>query len=227
MRACTPHLWFLPGAAGDPAFWQSVVDALSPTYPCTVQAYPGFAGHAAVPGVHDFASLSDWVLAQLEQLEQQQAQQAHIAPPVVIVAQSMGGILAVQAALRQPDRVRGLVLVATSGGMDVSALGAVDWRSDYALQMAHLPQWFVQARCDLSPDLSRLRLPVLLIWGGADPISPPAVGRFLQRALPHAELVVIPDGRHDVAHAHAEQTARLIRHFLGQLHAGDAQEKSA
>lgn len=214
MSACTPTLLFLPGAAGDPAFWQPVVHdmaELAPAYPCLVQGYPGFAGHPAVPGVRDFASLCDWVLAQITQ-------------PVVMVAQSMGGILAMQAALHKPDLVRGLVLVATSGGLDVSAFGAADWRDDYALKMAHLPQWFVQATCatcDMSPHLARLRLPVSLIWGGADPISPPAVGRFLQRALPHASLAVIANGGHDVAHAHARQTADLIRAYLARLRAAD------
>lgn len=168
---------------------------------CTLQHYPEFAGQPAVPQVHDFPSLSRWV-------------QTQITEPTVMVAQSMGGIIAVQAALQQPDKVRGLVLVSTSGGMDISAFGAADWRRDYVLELAHLPRWFVDAECDFRPNLQQLHLPVLLIWGDADPISPPAVGQYLQQQLPQAQLAVIPDGGHNVAQTHTDQVTALIKAYL-------------
>lgn len=192
---------FLPGASGDPAFWQPVADLMPPDCRCTVQTYPEFAGQPPHPAVQDFAGLCDWVLANIQE-------------PTVLVAQSMGGIIAMQAALRKPEQVCGLVLVATSGGMDVSAFGAEDWRSGYLLEQPQLPTWFVEADCDLSPDFAELQVPVLLIWGGDDPISPPAVGRFLRQALSNAELAVIPNGRHDVAHTHAVEVAARIRDYL-------------
>jgi pimeloyl-ACP methyl ester carboxylesterase len=43
-------------------------------------------------------------------------------------------------------------------------------------------------------------MPVLLLWGGADPISPPAAGRKLLELLPSAELCVIEGGDHAFAH---------------------------
>ena len=154
--------------------------------------------------MHSFATLSDWVIDSICQ-------------PTFIVAQSMGGIIAIQAALRKPHYVQGLVLVATSGGLDTSALGAADWREDYLLHSAHLPTWFVEAQHDLSPDWAHVKQPVLLLWGDADPISPLAIGHALQQQLPHAHLHMIPQGQHDFAYKHAPQVAQHIRAFIENL----------
>jgi pimeloyl-ACP methyl ester carboxylesterase len=52
-----------------------------------------------------------------------------IVGPVDLLAQSMGGVIAIRAALERPALVRHLVLAVTSGGLDVSVLGAQDWRA--------------------------------------------------------------------------------------------------
>jgi pimeloyl-ACP methyl ester carboxylesterase len=56
----------------------------------------------------------------------------------------MGGIFAVQAALQKPEQVQALVLVATSGGIDLSPFQVADWREDYQ-QSFTVPDWFVSA----------------------------------------------------------------------------------
>lgn len=195
------NLLFLPGASGDSDFWQPVARLMPTTYRCTLQAYPGFANCPARTEIGSLNQLSDWVIGQINS-------------PIVIIAQSMGGIIAIQAALRKPDMVCGLVLAATSGGLDVSALGAADWRTDYALHMRHLPQWFVEAQDDFTPDLARILQPVLLLWGDADPISPVAVGHALQQQLPNAALKVIRNGRHDFAHMYAQRVGGHIAQFI-------------
>jgi pimeloyl-ACP methyl ester carboxylesterase len=52
--------------------------------------------------------------------------------PSVVVAQSMGVYIALQLALRYPHLVTHLVIVAATGGIDVAAFGATDWRQEYA-----------------------------------------------------------------------------------------------
>lgn len=53
-------------------------------------------------------------------------------------------------------------------------------------------------------------MPVLLLCGDADPISPVAVGRRLAELLPRAELVVIPGGTHDLVCDRAAEVAPHI-----------------
>jgi pimeloyl-ACP methyl ester carboxylesterase len=72
----------------------------------------------------------------------------------------------------------------------------------------------LRAVLEQRPDLTD-RLPdVRLIWGDADPISPPAVGRHFAKLLPHAELVVIPAGDHALARDRAPEVApHILRHL--------------
>jgi pimeloyl-ACP methyl ester carboxylesterase len=53
---------------------------------------------------------------------------ARMTEPVDLVAQSMGGVIAARIALAHPQLVRRLVLTVTSGGVDMTAFGASDWR---------------------------------------------------------------------------------------------------
>jgi pimeloyl-ACP methyl ester carboxylesterase len=140
----------------------------------------------------------------------------HVGAEADIVAQSMGGLVAIRAALAAKGRVRRLVLTATSGGLEVEALGASDWRDAYRRNHPNAASWITTARQDLTPDLAQITAPTLLIWGNADPISPLAVGQRLQTLLPAATLRVIPGGDHDIAQTHASQTARWIEEHLGR-----------
>ncbi len=80
----------------------------------------------------------------------------------------------------------------------VAALGAEDWRVEHRRRSPGVPSWFVDEREDLAKRLPEIEVPVLLLWGDADPISPVAVGRRLAELFPRAELVVVPGGTHDL-----------------------------
>lgn len=195
------HWFFLPGASGSTQFWQPVANQLTVQGEQAILAYPGFAGAPPQHDVYDFDSLQNYVIDQIQQ-------------PSIIVAQSMGGIFAVQAALEKPDLVQALVLVATSGGIDLSPFQVLDWRESYQKEL-DLPDWFVVAKSNaIDQALATIRCPVLLLWGDDDPISPVAIGRYLQQQFQQAELHVIAGGQHDLAHVHAGQVSVLIKAFL-------------
>ncbi len=196
------NLIFLPGASGNTAFWQPIIQRLQDNSTMVV-AYPSFGGYPDDVDVQSFEGLQAYVLNQIQQ-------------PSVVVAQSMGGIFAVQAALQKPEQVQALVLVATSGGIDLSFFHVADWREDYQ-QSFTVPDWFVQHQSDLTDSLERIQCPVLLIWGDVDPISPVAVGQALHRQIAHAELHIVSQGQHDLAYVHAEHVAQLIQNFLTKL----------
>lgn len=190
-------LLFLPGASGSTAFWRPLVDRLETSERKEIVAYPGFGAEPADDRIDSFDSLASSVISRIDQ-------------PTAVIAQSMGGIIAVRAALEKPELVTHLVLVATSGGIDTKSLGAQDWRVGFAESNPTLPDWFISFTSDLSSELTAIAQPVLLLWGDADPLSPVAVGRKLRELLPNARLHVVPGGHHDLANVHAHDLAPIV-----------------
>lgn len=132
-----------------------------------------------------------------------------------VVAQSMGGAVAIGLALAHPRKVRRLVLVATSGGLDVQALGGEDWCEAYATEFPNAGPWVTEEHLDYTRELGSLRVPTCLIWGDSDPISPTPVGLALQSALPSSTLHVLPGGTHALAEELPDEVARLVIQHLG------------
>jgi pimeloyl-ACP methyl ester carboxylesterase len=73
------------------------------------------------------------------------------------------------------------------------------------------------AEADLRDVLPNIEVPTLLIWGEHDARSPLAVAREFSRAIPHAELVVIPGAGHMSNLERPEQFNAAIRAFCGGL----------
>jgi len=195
------NLFFLPGALGRTEFWHPAAYLLTCPAPKVHMSWPGFSGIPPDPAIKGIDDLVTRLLAKIDR-------------PSALIAQSMGGVVAMHAALRRPELITHLVLSATSGGMPMEAFGAEDWRPAVLAGHPGLPDWFIRYRSDLTRELSALRIPTLLLWGGADPISPVQAGRRLASVLPQAELHIIPDGGHDVACAFASQVAPLIDRHL-------------
>lgn len=196
------HLVFLPGASGSTEFWQPLIELLSANYTVQIIAYPGFGAEPAQAGIYNFASLSEYVLEQIQK-------------DSVLIAQSMGGVFAIQAALKKPHLIKGMVLIATSGGIDLSSFNVEDWRTAYTI--LNYPDWFATAQLDYSAQLSQIKKKVLLLWGDADQISPVAVGEYLNQQFDDSYLQVIHGGDHLFAETHAKDVAPLIRQYLQQL----------
>ncbi len=197
------HILFLPGVGADPAFWRPVGDRLPAGWDKTYPGWPGLGHQPSDPAVR---SVEDLIAYAAERLGEGATD---------VVGQSMGGLVALQLALRYPGRVRRLVLAVTSGGIDMSGLGAADWRPDYQREFPAAAPWIQDWRPDYTPDLSRVTQPALLLWGDADPISPPAAGERLRSLLPSAELRIIQGGEHGLAVSHASEVASLIQAHLG------------
>lgn len=54
----------------------------------------------------------------------------------------------------------------------------------------------LEAHDTLDGRLQRVRMPVLLVWGAQDRITPPALVPRLQREIPQAKVVMVPDCGH-------------------------------
>jgi pimeloyl-ACP methyl ester carboxylesterase len=193
---------FLPGAGGDPGFWRPVGERLPASWSKHYLGWPGLGDQPSDPAVRGFDDLVRRVETHLDE------------GPVDLIAQSMGGVVAMAACLRRPEKIRRLVLTATSGGVDAAQAAAFDWRNSYARNYPQAADWIRQVRIDFTSRIPTVSQPALLLWGDADPISPVAVGERLAELLPSASLHIIAGGDHDLAITHAEALARLIEAHL-------------
>ena len=192
---------FLPGASGDRTFWRPVSERIPAPADHVLVGWPGFADTPFDPSVKCLADLVSIV-------------DRHLDRPAALVAQSMGGVVAVLAALRGRANVHRLVLTATSGGIDMRPFRPYDWKKDYLRDMPRAPTWFLDDGSDLTDQLPGIKIPTLLLFGDADPIAPVAAGRFLESRLPCGRLVTIEGGDHRMAKVIPEVIASHVREFL-------------
>ncbi|NNP70982.1 alpha/beta hydrolase [Acinetobacter sp. Ac_5812] len=198
------NIVFLAGASGNTQFWNSLIAQLPHNYTKQVIAYPGFHGVATDPDIHSFNDLSNYVLAQIQQ-------------PSILIAQSMGGIFAIAAALQKSDLVKGLVLIATSGGINLDRFQVQDWRQFYQQAYIEYPDWFVTTKVDYEQNLPDVEIETLLIWGNQDPISPIEVGQYLNQILQKSELYIVEGGNHQLAEQCADEVGIQINDYLKKL----------
>ncbi len=192
---------FLPGAGGDGSYWRPVAALLPSRYE---QVFINWPGLGAIPPDPHVTRVDDLVTLVVGHMDQ----------PVELVAHSMGGVVAVRAALERPKMLKHLVLSATSGGVDLSRFRARDWRTAYREAHPMAPSWFLEYRADLSERIRTIEVPTLLLWGDADPISPVAVGEHLVSLFSRGQLVVIPGGTHTFARDRAPEVALYIASLL-------------
>jgi pimeloyl-ACP methyl ester carboxylesterase len=193
---------FLPGAGGMADFWEPVAELLDIPLKQVFIGWPGFGDAPHDPSVSKLTDLVDFVFKQVQQ-------------PMHIIAQSMGGVVALLMALEQPDLIEKLVLAGTSGGMDMTQFNAEDWRPDFTKEMPEAtPSWFVDDRTDISSSLGSIQAPTLLMRGGDDAISPPGAMEYLSRMIPDTQLCVIPQAGHLMPREQPAEVAATIRAFL-------------
>jgi pimeloyl-ACP methyl ester carboxylesterase len=186
----------------------------------------------------------------------------------ILIGNSMGGRIAIEAGLRMPERVRRLVLLCPSSawlrGRELAPLVRLlrpelgvfplllphsqvvaaargmfavpsrlpdawyDAFADEFLRVFADPRgrvaFFSSAREIYLEEphgergfwdrLPGLKPPSLFVWGGRDPLVPPGFARHVQRELPQAQSVVLPDCGHVPQYELPEVTSELVRDFL-------------
>ncbi len=196
------RLLFLPGAGADPLFWQPLGNLLPAEWQKHYFGWPGIGHQPPKPGIDSFADIVKMAEDNLGD------------DPVDLLAQSMGGAVALRVALNYPRKIRRLVLAVTAGGIDISALGAADWRPEYRREYPEASSWIMETRPHYDNELHKVHHPTLLLWGESDPISPVAVGQRLSQLLPNASLHVIPGGDHSFVHDRPAEILPLIKNHL-------------
>jgi pimeloyl-ACP methyl ester carboxylesterase len=171
-----PPLVLVHGLGGTIANWRALAPALADRYRVIAVDLPGHGGSAPLPAAPRVDALADAALA---------AVAAEDALPAAWVGHSLGGLVAVRAAVRRPDAVRGIVLAAAAG---ISSAGRA---AEVTLALLAL----VQPGRLIAPfrgPWSRTRLGRRLAfgwWGAADPaaLAPELAEAFLAGPAEHTD----------------------------------------
>jgi pimeloyl-ACP methyl ester carboxylesterase len=108
-----PAIVFAHGLGGNHLSWWQQVAHFSTKYSCVTFAHRGFSPSTAVDGAKAPESYADDLAALVAELDLKEFR---------LVAQSMGGWTSIEYLLRDPSRVKALVLASTSGTLDFRQL---------------------------------------------------------------------------------------------------------
>jgi len=221
-----PDLVCLHGLVDSVAIWDRVTPSLAERGRVVRLDQRGHGRSEAPPGPYRREDLASDVAAVLADRAIERA---------VLVGHSMGGIVSMTTALCHPDRVAGLVLIGTASQCNekvagwyerIAVAGERDGNAGLARAIygektrkqiagdaqgiAHVTRTLKSLYEDpLTPKLSAIRCPVLLVVGEKDPMGPKA-SAIISEGLPDARLEIIPDCGHWV---HVEQPEVLLDAF--------------
>ncbi|MXW95693.1 MAG: alpha/beta fold hydrolase [Acidimicrobiaceae bacterium] len=147
---------FLHGLGGSRTSWEPQLARLSDAFRCIAWDMPGYGASAPVE-VLNFTAIADAVARLLDAVA---VERAHL------VGESFGGMQAIHAALRHPDRVDRLVLANTSPAFGLDGTDPDMWRTarlaplDAGLTPADIAEDVLTAVAgsDLGPDLLAMRV---------------------------------------------------------------------
>jgi pimeloyl-ACP methyl ester carboxylesterase len=230
-------LVFIHGAGGSAFHWSVQVEALSDVANTLAVDLPAHGGSAG-PGRK---RVGDYTAAVMELVRE-------IDPPrPVPVGFSMGGAVALELLLDQPDALEAAVLIATGAKLRVMPViletierdfdTYVQMRGQVAASASTDPELLRPvledaARCDpqvvledfracdafdVRERLAEIDKPVLVISAEEDVLTPPKFGAYLEQHIAGARRVHIHKAGHLVSVEKADEVNRAIREFLGTL----------
>jgi pimeloyl-ACP methyl ester carboxylesterase len=228
---------FLHPASGSSQSWQFQVPAfVAAGYRCITYDLRNWGRSHSTSG--DNGCFSDDLAALVERLGLER---------FALVGAAYGGFGALDYAMRFSERLSGLVLSATQGGIADSTYTALRERvvsapiralplelrelgpSYRARDAAGVEAWLAVSHAageppatarqrmhrDISlPDLHNLRVPTLLLAGGADLLAPPELMRRIAEHLPDQQLVTFGEAGHCLHWEEPAEWNRVVLDFL-------------
>lgn len=231
-----PALLFVHGAGGDHTLWGQQLRDLAKDLSVAALDLNGHGRSPARAG-DGLATYVEDVLAVLQAL----------AMPTVIVGHSMGGAIALTAALQCPRNLIGLGLVGTGAKLKVHPQilelcqtnfeGAVELVVSWSFaegtsselvqraqeqmrrngQAALYRDFLSCSTFDVMSRLSEVSVPTIVICGREDKLTPVKYSGYLQQNIPDARLKVIERAGHMVMLEQPEALTQALQEFCGQL----------
>lgn len=234
-----PPLLLIHGAGGQGRLWGGTFPYLRGAE-VIAPDLPGH-GHSPGPGLRSIEECSAAILELMDALE---------LPAAALGGHSMGGAIALEAALRAPGRVRGLALLSVTARLfvapslleqllrDVDAArrwivengyGAATPQSVRALGLQQLAEvapdvlhgdFIACSTFDRRSRLDAVRCPALVLCGAEDRLTPLKYVRALQEALPASRLEVLPGAGHMLPMECPQAVGQAVAQFLAGLGPG-------
>ncbi|MEV0661746.1 alpha/beta fold hydrolase [Actinomadura luteofluorescens] len=227
------HMWHDRRGDGDPVVllhggltdgrcFTGNLDGLADTFKIYLPDRRGHGRTPDAPGPITMELMAQDTIAFLEQV---------VGGPARLVGYSAGGTVALWVAMRRPDLVERLVLISTAYDLDglifkpsadgempaelVDAYAEVspDGRDHFAVVIGKIAH---AAATEPSPDPVELRAvtPRTLVLAGDDDLVTLDHTVALYRALPTAELAVLPNASHLLLMEHSEAVRAMVLAFL-------------
>jgi pimeloyl-ACP methyl ester carboxylesterase len=230
-------LLLLHGLMGDTGNWDATVEYFSDRYFAAAFAFKLYEEDAPY---HSVATLSRGVLGEMDRLGVRSG---------VLFGNSMGGQIALNVALKHPDRVAGMVLCGSAGLFErnMASEAPLNPTREYVRERVrevfyderHVTDAVVDevlgilqniknklrlvklARSlraqNLYDHLPEINVPVLLIWGRQDAITPVEAARTFADRLPRARIHVLDECGHAPNIEQPDQFNRLAAAFLEEI----------
>ncbi len=227
-EAGAPHVVMVHGLGMATDYLEPTMRALGNEIAVSALDLPGFGGSRPVHGHLSLAALADalveWIRVR------------GIAAPI-LVGQSHGCQVVVEAVMRAPDVASAIVLNAPTMVAGHRSIGAQLWRvaldtprEPFSL-VPHVVRDYLRAgpvrilatlndalHDRIEDKLSSVRVPVTIVNGARDPVSPPAWGERLARLVGStARFVLVPGAAHAVPFSHPQALSTEIVAMAGRV----------
>ena len=146
----------------------------------------------------------------------------------ILVGHSLGGPIIARAAMDYPDRVSGLVFMASSADPERSrkwynlagAIPPISWFLSAPLKRANqeiLP--LKRQLTDMLPLWERIAVPTTIIQGGKDPLVDPNNAEFMRSSLINAQVTMIiePDANHFLHWQQPQILVNALKDFVDSV----------
>ena len=212
-----PPVLLLHGGACDSSDWMETMVPLSDSY--TFHA-PDLVGYGQSDRNRDGYYLSDFTNSTKGLMEA-----LNLDFPVVLVGHSLGGRVALEMALSQPDKVRKLVLIDTTGFSRLARWGTFLGTMAYwirrlsgrpqpyprfMIENGAMPDWICLDR------LPELRMPTLIVWNSRDPYYTVKGALRAKEIMPQAQLEIMPGYGHAPHRTDRVSFNRILAAFLAK-----------
>ncbi|MGD8388079.1 MAG: alpha/beta hydrolase [Desulfobacteraceae bacterium] len=233
-----PTLVFIHGAGGDGTLWDEQEKDLGTRYTVLRLELPAHGGSSG-KGEEQISDYVRWVEAVLKERVDPGS--------YILIGHSMGGAIAMEFAAGQPAGLVGLVLVGTGAKLGVSpiifrllredpegfiqtidraALGpsagskvrkAVEASIRRCSPDVILGDFLACDRFDMRDRMGRIRVPVLIVCGEEDRLTPPTYSEYLHREIEDSRIVEIPEAGHMVMLEAPEKVNREMEAFVKRV----------